>query len=140
LNILKLFAGNLKRLRTARNWTLQHLADQLSLSVGSIHRYESGDQWPSAENLAELADVFGVPVAAFFEDAGEKEKPSVRESLEVICDELGFSLGKEGKKPKKLLHAVTLLAKCPHDIQGILIRQIEIQAEIAAEKKAKEKA
>jgi transcriptional regulator with XRE-family HTH domain len=140
LTVSKLLSKNLKRLRQARGWTLQHIADQIGISTTSIHAYETQGAWPSAENLAELADVFGVPVAAFFEDAGEKEKPSVRESLAVICDELGFSLGKEEKKPKKLIHAMSLLARLDPAVQAVLLRQIELQAQVAAEKKAKEKA
>jgi len=48
--------NRLRELRKAKDWTLQELADALTLSVSTVHRYETGERRLSVNDLARFAD------------------------------------------------------------------------------------
>lgn len=55
-----LLQNNLRRLRTARNWSQSVLAEKAGLSVGAIKMFETGKRWPRSDNLDAIANAFGV--------------------------------------------------------------------------------
>lgn len=49
-----LMANGLKKLRRARRWSLEKLADESGVSVSQISRIERGESMPSAESMAKI--------------------------------------------------------------------------------------
>src|ERR1700721_784655 len=58
-------------MRESREWTLETLAEQTSLSKAYLSRLEGGDRQPSLAALGEIARAFGVSIAALFEQPDE---------------------------------------------------------------------
>jgi len=55
---------NVRKLRTARQWSQQELADKVGCRVQHISRIETGAMSPSSELLFALADAFGIATDA----------------------------------------------------------------------------
>ncbi|BDS10676.1 helix-turn-helix domain-containing protein [Aureispira anguillae] len=53
---------NISKLRKAKNWSQGELADKIGSSRIMIGKYERGDNLPSVEVLAKLAQIFEVSV------------------------------------------------------------------------------
>lgn len=56
----------IKRLRTARGFSLEQLGSQIGVSFQQIQKYESALNRVSASQLAAIAGALGVPVGEFF--------------------------------------------------------------------------
>ncbi|MEQ9764786.1 helix-turn-helix transcriptional regulator [Streptococcus sp. ZJ151] len=54
---MTMFAEQLKSLRTARNLSQDHLAEQLYISRQAISKWENGDAAPDMDNLIKLAAI-----------------------------------------------------------------------------------
>ena len=54
------FGEILRKLRNDRNWSQAKLAKRLGISASIIAHYESGERFPSLENLMAVARQFGV--------------------------------------------------------------------------------
>lgn len=57
-------AENIRTLRKARSMTQERLAEAMGVSVGAVHKWETGSSMPEIRLLMELADLFGVSVDA----------------------------------------------------------------------------
>ncbi|MBK7973184.1 MAG: helix-turn-helix transcriptional regulator [Deltaproteobacteria bacterium] len=65
------FKDNLVRIRKAKGWTQQHLADQAGVTVGIIRRYEAGGATPNLPILRKLAEALEVSTDELvFDDGG----------------------------------------------------------------------
>lgn len=62
----------LARLRKAKGLTQQQVAEQLELSRQAVSRWESGQAFPSTENLKKLSELYGVPVDELLHSTPEK--------------------------------------------------------------------
>lgn len=60
-------ARNTRRLRTARGWSLDHLASRSGVSKGMLVSLEQSRTNPSLGTLCKVAETFGVSVAALVE-------------------------------------------------------------------------
>ncbi len=58
-------------MRESRGWTLEKIADQSGLSKAYLSRVEGGERQPSIAALLSIAKVFGVSIAALFEQPDE---------------------------------------------------------------------
>ena len=56
----------IRRLRTARGWTQETLAEQLHLTPQSVSRWETGQSLPDVSQVPQLARVFGVTTDALY--------------------------------------------------------------------------
>jgi transcriptional regulator with XRE-family HTH domain len=70
---LEMLGERLRALRSAREWTLEELAEQSGLSKPFLSRLESGDRQPSIAAVLTLARVFGVPMGSLFDGPQEDE-------------------------------------------------------------------
>lgn len=66
------FKERLKELRTNANMTQEDLANQIFVSRTLVSKWESGDRYPSKDNLARLAVLFQIPQDELI--GGKKEK------------------------------------------------------------------
>lgn len=66
--------GKLRVLRVRSGWTLEELAQRVSLSKSYLSRLEEGDRQPSLAALLALSRAFAVPLASLFpEGRGPRE-------------------------------------------------------------------
>ena len=66
LYLRKLFAGNLKKLRSDRHMSQMELASTADLSSNFINEMEHEKKWPSIETLAKLTRAFSIEPVLFF--------------------------------------------------------------------------
>jgi transcriptional regulator with XRE-family HTH domain len=63
---LKAFGQNVKKLRTSKNLTQQHLADILDVEISQISRVERGTMNTSIINVKKIAEGLNVEIADLF--------------------------------------------------------------------------
>jgi transcriptional regulator with XRE-family HTH domain len=78
--------------RKAAAMTQAALAEAIGLESETVSRLENGIRLPSIEKLVEIAEVFGVPVAEFFRDAGvsarQQDNELFAEKINIAVDKL----------------------------------------------------
>ncbi len=89
MNLLTV-AQAMRRMRQSQNMTLDVLAEKSGFTKGYLSRLENFRVSPSLTALAKVAEVLGVPMAAFFQD--EYKSPlfvrgNLKEGEEVVRDE-----------------------------------------------------
>jgi transcriptional regulator with XRE-family HTH domain len=93
MDIFRVFAGNLVRLRNERGLTQAQLAERADLSLTTIQGYEAGRQWPEKERVKILAKALRVETSRLFVAAdGLSAQPSPKAVLEVVANSLGLEL------------------------------------------------
>lgn len=65
--------GNWKAERVRRGWTLAEEAKRLNVSVNAASCWERGVSMPSAKNLLDASDLFGVSPRYLLEETGESD-------------------------------------------------------------------
>ena len=86
-------AEKLKRLRIAKNWTQQQLADQSLISLRTVQRVEKHGV-ASHDTVAAYSAVFDVPPAEFLINAEQFEQTMSSSQLpSLVFLLLGFILG-----------------------------------------------
>jgi transcriptional regulator with XRE-family HTH domain len=63
----RLIGERLLKLRDARGWTMQEVADRLGLVQNSLSHLESREAVPNAYTLYRLSQTFGVSIDSWFE-------------------------------------------------------------------------
>ena len=58
--------NRLRDLRAERGWSQQHLAERLEVSRQSVNAIETGRYDPSLPLAFKIADLFGMPIEAIF--------------------------------------------------------------------------
>jgi len=61
--------NKLKVLRAERNWSQQHLADQLEVSRQSVNAIETGKYDPSLPLAFRISRLFALPIESIFSDS-----------------------------------------------------------------------
>ena len=66
----------IKELRTARGWTVEHLADLVGLSKSYVSEIENGKKQANQMRIKKFADAFQVPVFDLLDEGtlGESER------------------------------------------------------------------
>ncbi len=57
-----MFKTRLNQIRKSKSITAQQMADSLSMGLRSYRNYESGNRFPSPENLIKIADILDVSI------------------------------------------------------------------------------
>jgi transcriptional regulator with XRE-family HTH domain len=73
-----------RALRLERNMSQEKLGDALGLTFQQVQKYEKGSNRISAGRLQRIAEILGVPTAAFFADTGALDAPT--ENLYEVAD------------------------------------------------------
>lgn len=105
-NLAATFARNLKFFRQKCNFSQEKLAELVDLSPATISNYETGEMWPSRQNLANLVDALKIcPYQLFIDFSKDLDflKLDIIERVEIAFNAPteGFStLSKRVKKTK----------------------------------------
>ncbi len=70
--------AELTRLRVARRWSQQHLADELGYTERYIGQLERGTKSPTLRTLADMAKVFSTEVSAILRAAERRQRDEKR--------------------------------------------------------------
>lgn len=90
-NIREIVRENLVKLRKERKLTQIELSQKIGYSDKAISRWETGEVTPDIETLDALAELYGVPIAAFFEKYTE-EHPQPAEERRQLVRKIAVSL------------------------------------------------
>lgn len=74
------FGEKLQRLRKARGWTQEQLAEQASVSRQSLSKWESDGALPDTAHVIMLADLFGVTTDYLLREADTAEHPNAQQA------------------------------------------------------------
>lgn len=106
----------IRSIRTERGISQETLAELLEVSRQTISKWENGQGRPSADSVAKLSEVFGIPAEAFLKDdwVPPEEKPPEIQIVEVPV-EIKVEVPVEVPRPRNyrllaLLAAVVLAA------------------------------
>lgn len=106
----------IRSIRTERGISQETLAELLEVSRQTISKWENGQGRPSADSVAKLSEVFGIPAEAFLKDdwVPPEEKPPEIQVVEVPV-EVKVEVPVEVPRPRNyrllaLLAAVVLTA------------------------------
>lgn len=106
----------IRSIRTERGISQETLAELLEVSRQTISKWENGQGRPSADSVAKLSEVFGIPAEAFLRDdwVPPEEKPPEIQVVEVPV-EIKVEVPVEVPRPRNyrllaLLAAVVLAA------------------------------
>jgi putative transcriptional regulator len=69
--------NGLKRLRAARGWSQQDLAEKLEVSRQSVNAIETGRYDPSLPLAFRIAELFGVPIEEVFESPSRRSSKAI---------------------------------------------------------------
>lgn len=83
-NIREIVRENLVKLRKERKLTQIELSQKIGYSDKAISRWETGEVTPDIETLYSLAELYGIPIAAFFEKYTPEHPKSADERQQII--------------------------------------------------------
>jgi transcriptional regulator with XRE-family HTH domain len=77
--------SNIKKFRTERRLSQEYLAEELGVSRQAVSKWETGQTEPTAKNLLQLAQLFGVTVSELVgeQTAPPEERPAKRTDLRL---------------------------------------------------------
>lgn len=92
-----IFGNSLKEARSVRRISQAELARLIHAPAYSVSKWESGRCLPEADTICNISDVLEISVCRLFDD-GTHYRPSLREALQVVGDELGISIRRVGNE------------------------------------------
>jgi transcriptional regulator with XRE-family HTH domain len=81
----------IRKQRKAAGITQAMLAEAIGLESETVSRMENGIRLPSIEKLVEMADLFQVPVAVFFENVATSKK---QQNTQLLAEKISVALEK----------------------------------------------
>lgn len=90
-NIKEIVRENLVMLRKERKMTQIELSQKIGYSDKAISRWETGEVTPDVETLNALAELYGIPIASFFEKYS-KEHPIPVNDRQQIARKIAVAL------------------------------------------------
>ncbi len=81
----------IRKQRKAAGMTQAMLAETIGLESETVSRMENGIRLPSIEKLVEMANVFSVPVAVFFEHVSTSKK---QQDNHLLAEKINMALEK----------------------------------------------
>lgn len=105
---------SIRQHRKNAKMTLQGLADRLGIAYQQVQKYETGVNRVGAGRLMEIAEILGVPVAAFFEtphtvnEEGDSDADTVLQGRQIM---MAFLRIKDPQKRKAALTYVRTLTE-----------------------------
>lgn len=90
-NTIKVLLGRkIRSLRKERKWTQEYLSELLEINPKSVLRIESGQTFPSIQNLERLAEIFDIEISDLFVNHNLEDtsvlKKYIYENIETLND------------------------------------------------------
>jgi transcriptional regulator with XRE-family HTH domain len=87
-------SGNLKKLRSRREWSQTELAKKANISMNFLSEIERGRKWPYPETLQHLAEALEVEVFEFFKPKESETGPSIGEYINRLSNDMAVAVEK----------------------------------------------
>lgn len=85
-----LLGRKIRQLRRERKWTQEYLSELLEINPKSVLRIESGQTFPSIQNLERLAEIFEIEISDLFVNHNLEDtsvlKKYIYENIETLND------------------------------------------------------
>lgn len=129
---LQAIVQNMKRLRKAKGWTQNDLAEECGFTVFSIRSIESHSRFPRPETLSAIAEAFGVKTEELMQDQSTQAEDIITKVFEKM---------KEHMKPQvvhvqmpqqvapHLMKIMSLLQRLDARKDSVMISQLESMLE-----------
>ncbi|MBQ8459788.1 helix-turn-helix transcriptional regulator [bacterium] len=86
-----LLGRKIKELRKNKKWTQEYLSEKIGINSKSILRIESGQTFPTIQNLEKIAEIFEIKISELFNNQSladtEELKKSILNSIETLPPE-----------------------------------------------------
>ncbi|WP_022933006.1 helix-turn-helix domain-containing protein [Treponema bryantii] len=103
IEVRKVFAENLKKLRKQKGLSQLKLSNELQMAFTFINDIENCKKWVSPETIARFATFFDVPISTFFQ-LDLEEKNSKNEKIDffvkTIAEEISKTIEDVGERFK----------------------------------------
>ena len=96
------FGPRLKALRIERGWTQGELAEKIGGTLRAINYYETGDKYPPANVVADLAEAFGLSMEALMGRAELSRVKRHRDEPDLLNDPEDRRLWKKFRQLRQL--------------------------------------
>ena len=83
-----LLGRKIRLLRKSKGWTQDYLSELLGINPKSVLRIESGQTFPTIQNLEKLAEVFGIEIADLFNNRSFDEIPNLKKVINEMIETL----------------------------------------------------
>lgn len=70
-SVKKKIGNRIRKIRESKDMKREHVADELGITHGAYSKIERGESDPNTNRLLQIAEILGVSVTDFFEDAVE---------------------------------------------------------------------
>lgn len=115
------FCANLKRLRQAKGWNQDALADRLGVAQPTVQRWENGKREPKFDDIERIASALEVSVSDLFKD-DNTEVPAIspfpnEEALARLLDAL-LPLAPKGRQTAQSLRVLSVALKHGLELLG----------------------
>ena len=84
MDIKKNLGKNIQEYRKKASFTQEKLAETIGIDTISLSKIETGKNYPTAENLAKIASVFGIDVYELFVSGNLKSNEELLEQINVL--------------------------------------------------------
>ena len=96
------FGPRLKALRVERGWTQHQLAEMIGGTLRSINYYETGDKYPPANVVADLAEAFSISMEALMGRAELSRQKRHKDEPDLLNDPEDRRLWKKFRQLRQL--------------------------------------
>lgn len=83
-----LLGRKIRLLRKAKGWTQDYLSELLGINPKSVLRIESGQTFPTIQNLEKLAEVFEIEITDLFNNRSLDEIPNLKKLINEMIETL----------------------------------------------------
>ena len=83
-----LLGRKIRELRKSKGWTQEYLSELLGVNAKSVLRIESGQTFPTVQNLEKLSAIFGVKMSDLFNYESLEELEIVKKNINEILQTL----------------------------------------------------
>ena len=83
-----LLGRKIRLLRKAKGWTQDYLSELLGINPKSVLRIESGQTFPTIQNLEKLAEVFEIEISDLFNNRSLDEIPNLKKLINEMIETL----------------------------------------------------
>ncbi len=70
----KAIGTRIRKLRVSKDYTQDNMAAELEITAGAYAKIERGETDPSATRLIQIAEILGVDIAFFFQEAANPQQ------------------------------------------------------------------
>jgi len=84
----ELLGRKIKKLRKSKGWTQEFLSEKVGINAKSVLRIESGQTFPTVQNLEKIAEIFGIEISELFNNHSLADTQELKQYILDVLDTL----------------------------------------------------